>query len=1118
MNGWRQSLVRHGLGVGAVFLAAFLWLGLTRLIGEYLPPFLTFYPAVMIVSLVGGLRCGLVALAVALGLASAFILPPGAHTVGQWLAMGMFAAVNVGFSVVARLYHRARDRMEEQVVGRTAELANANDQLARESETRRRALEVLHESEEKLAKAFRASPDGLVISRLQDNLIIDVNDKWLHLTGYARADVMGRTCLELKLYQYPEERLQLLAQMEKQGHVRDFELTLRCKSGEFRPVSISAEMMELNREPCMIAVAHDLSRRKKDEEQLRLLMTAVESTVHGVTMTNGVGTMIWVNSGFTRLTGYTAKEVIGKNPRILKSGQQSEEFYRGMWATITRGMVWRGELVNRRKDGSLYHELMTITPVRATGGAVTHFIAIKEDVTALREASDSLRKSEELYRSLFHNMLNGFAYCQMLYEGGWPADFVYLKVNEAFAMLTGMRNVEGRKISEVIPGFRDSDPVLFEIYARVAQNGPPERFEIYVEALHDWYSVSVYCPRTGCFVVVFDVITERKRTENELRFKEELLGQMSAMAHIGAWEVNVLTGKASWTEETARIHDLEPGTQADVEKGIDFYHGESRERIREAFETLVKLGREYDLELEIVTAKGRHKWVRTMGRARWKGDRIVEVYGALQDITQQKKSEQLETAKEAAESANQAKSEFLANMSHEIRTPMNAILGYASLLRRDETLPPETHRKLEIINRSGENLLAIINNILELSKIESGRTTVQLSGFDLAALLGDLEQLYRPRAEGKQLSLEFVAEGMTIRQIRTDRDKLNRILANLLDNAIKFTGQGGVTVRSRVAGPAAGGEPRLVIEVADTGVGIATEEQARVFQKFEQTSSGKASRQGTGLGLAISRQCARLLGGELSFQSEPGRGSVFRLELPVVLLKGSVPAPGLKAVACCRIPPEAVACRLLVVDDLADNREVLQQLLVAVGFEVRAAGSGAEALAVCPEWRPQLILMDALMPEMNGYETIGRLRETPDGAAAKIIVVSAAAFAEDRRVALAAGADDFIAKPFRDSEILERICRHLGLNCTPPAPAGEECPPVPAVHLTPELMRQLPDELREQLRSAVVMADFDRVFQLLDQVQKLNPELARGLGDLVSEFDAENLLRLLAEAPRDKTT
>lgn len=258
-------------------------------------------------------------------------------------------------------------------------------------------------------------------------------------------------------------------------------------------------------------------------EHLRLLTTALESAANSIAIADRIGNILWVNRAFTTLTGYTFAEVVGQNPRLLNSGKQSSQFYADLWATISTGNVWQGELVNKRKDGSCFDEEMTITPVRGTNGEVENFIAIQQDVSERKRSEKILRESEARFHSLFVNMPEGFACCQMVFDGNRPIDFIYLEVNPAFERLTGLKNVCGKRVGEVVLGILKTNPELLEIYGRVSSTGKPERFESYLSPLGIWFSISAYSQQAGHFIAIFDNITERKQIERALARERDLL-------------------------------------------------------------------------------------------------------------------------------------------------------------------------------------------------------------------------------------------------------------------------------------------------------------------------------------------------------------------------------------------------------------------------------------------------------------------------------------------------------------------------------------------------------------------------------------------------------------------
>ena len=481
---------------------------------------------------------------------------------------------------------------------------------------------------------------------------------------------------------------------------------------------------------------------------------------------------------------------------------------------------------------------------------------------------------------------------------------------------------------------------------------------------------------------------------------------------------------------------------------------------------------------------------------------------------------ELERAKIAAEAANHAKSMFLANMSHELRTPLNAILGFSQLMRRSGGLSAEDDEHLDIIRRSGEHLLAMINDVLDLSKIEAGRVSLHLANIDLFRLLHEIEDIFRLRIEEKRLTFTVSAPSDLPRFICTDEGRLRQILLNLLSNAVKFTERGHIAVRvTQTLDPEQETPHLLLFEVEDTGHGMTPEEVASLFDMFVQTKTGRDSLQGTGLGLAISRKFAELLGGGITVSSEFGAGSTFCVRLPLLEATAAAqesPMPPRRVIG---LEPGQPRYKILVVDDKKINRLLLVKLLNSLdGLDVREAENGQEAVAIWDAWLPHLIWMDMRMPVMDGYEATRRIKQTVKGQATAIIALTASTFEHDRLAVLSSGCNDFVRKPFRESEIFDIMAKHLGMRfvCEHEPPAPEMAASANAAHCAPEAVAIIPSSLREALAQAITRVNMDDIASCIGRIREVAPACADTLAALVNNFEYQVILTMLtpeAESP-----
>ncbi len=851
---------------------------------------------------------------------------------------------------------------------------------------------------------------------------------------------------------------------------------------------------------------------RESEQQYKYLSNQLESIMDHIPgllfYKDTNNNYIRVNKYVAEAHGKTKEELQGMNLADLYPKADAENYYQDDLAVIRSGAAKLNIEEKWEIDGLVKWVNTSKIPFVDSEGEVDGVIGISMDITERKMAEEDLRQSEERYKSLFrlnHSVMliinpdsgeikdANAAACAYY---GWSYDEICEK------NISEINILSPTEIAEELQLAAEQKRQQFFFKHRLA-HGEVRDVEVYSGPI-EFRNVSLL------YSLVHD-ITDRKQAEDALSQTLTRLALATRAGGVGVFDFDIVNNFLVWDEQMYVLYGVDKNSfNGAYEAWLAGIHPDDLAQTDAEVQMAVRGEKEFDTEFRTVWPDGSIHTIRALAVVFHNEAGIpVRMVGTNWDISGQKKAETaLLKAKQDAETANKAKSVFLANMSHEIRTPLNAIIGFSQLMNRDKQLSVSQKEYNTSIIRSGEHLLELINDILELSKVEAGHMALNPSTIDLHAFLNEIEQTFRMRAHVKNLQFIVETEAGLPQYIITDENKLRRIFINLIGNAFRFTDQGSVVVRSRIE-KSKQSASMLVVDIQDSGSGIAENELDSLFKHFVQTSSGIKKGSGTGLGLALSRELAVLMGGDINLLSEPGKGSVFTFQVEVS--EGdALAAPGTDSRRVNRIDMGEKNYRILIADDKAENLQVVVDLLKLVGFETNEAMNGMEAVEKVKEWDPDLILMDLRMPVMDGYEATRIIKSTDKGALIPIIALTASAYEDEFQKADHTGLQGYIRKPFRENELFAAIGKALGITYLyDNEPHMSILDVIDDNELVSNYLDGLPADLVSQLLDALAVADLNRLILLISGMQQDHAVLAQHLMNLAKNYEYDKLLLIL---------
>jgi len=872
-------------------------------------------------------------------------------------------------------------------------------------------------SEEKFRLLFMKAPNGISLLS-PSGVILDCNERDAEMLQYSRSEMIGK---HIKGFLTEEYKSSFIKNFKDFRSVGCKSLTLKLKRKDGIVLTVLRNVSAFNNSDGslrgIIVHSRDVSGEIEAQQKIKLLSSAIEQSSSVFTITDLDGKITYVNNKFEEVTGWSFNEVIGRNPNILKSGNLPDTLYKDMWQKLKSGQVWKGELSNIRKDGTQYWEYASMSSIRDDEGKITNMLKVAEDITIRRETKKKLKEATIRYHNIFNTAPNPI----VIHVNG-----VIVDLNRAALLFSEAKSREAL-IGQSIMGFiHESSRKEIMNQIRVLNRGakilPFEATFVNVRGeKRNVRTASNIISFEGeqAYMIFFEDITERKKAEKKLIESEKRFRNFFNIIPDPVIITNYEKGSFVEVNDAALIMGNKSHNEVIGNKSFtkSLYHNiEDRETM---MNQLFMQGYILNEELEIVL-NNKKLTVLVSGRTIEPVEEKNVLFVA-HDITERKMMEQeLVDAKEKAEAGEVLKSSFLSNMSHEVRTPMNAILGFSDLLRDSEMDDNQRNQYVDIIQQRGNDLLKMISDIMDISKIESGSLEIVHHAVKIKSLIREAVEASQLRIEKDVTKKVILTSNCKISDdalVGGDKYRIRQILNNLLDNAIKFTKEGTIELRCWKE------NENIMFELEDTGCGIAPEKLDIVFHRFVQVHDIKdVSIGGSGLGLSISKSLVELIGGKISVESKYGKGSKFSFSFKVFDGMG---------VSSEELTPSVDAKRnwsgktILIAEDDPSNQLFINVILTITKVKIIMANDGEEAIQLFNTHRDSidLVIVDVKMPRINGYQLTQYIKEhKPE---LPVIALTANAMNNDREEALKNGCDDYLSKPIAKELLYNTIERYL---------------------------------------------------------------------------------------------